>query len=266
MVTTCANGSCDVRCSEWIPPASSSETWEFAIGIDREVWEKLKAEAEPFVDTPNSVLRRRLGLDPAQTSGGSFIQPRLPGHDQGPASASRRKAAGRRASSNGKAPVRKRAHVVRCSRRRRTSYRFSRSWWTWRSTGGEFRRAKSLKRSVNWFATDLRFSITRNSQPAGTAGKSGSSSHACAWSSARARQERLASRRMGNHRRWPTGSRAPGVARDWRDYDRLAAALPGTPSRGDRGRGARCSRSARSTRYEKLDVPRRQRRQLLDRR
>src|SRR4051812_7773980 len=32
------------------------------IRIDNEVLEKLKEHAEPFVDTPNSVLRRLLGL------------------------------------------------------------------------------------------------------------------------------------------------------------------------------------------------------------
>jgi len=34
-----------------------------AIEIDDEVWAALKADAEPFVDTPNDVLRRKLGLD-----------------------------------------------------------------------------------------------------------------------------------------------------------------------------------------------------------
>lgn len=33
-----------------------------SVEIDDEVWEKLKAQAEPFVDTPNTVLRRVLGL------------------------------------------------------------------------------------------------------------------------------------------------------------------------------------------------------------
>ena len=32
------------------------------IRIDNEVLDKLKEHAEPFVDTPNSVLRRLLGL------------------------------------------------------------------------------------------------------------------------------------------------------------------------------------------------------------
>jgi hypothetical protein len=36
-----------------------------SVEIDDEVWEELKAQAEPFVDTPNTVLRRVLGLAPA---------------------------------------------------------------------------------------------------------------------------------------------------------------------------------------------------------
>lgn len=36
-----------------------------SIEIDDEVWERLKAEAEPFVDDENSVLRRLLGMDGA---------------------------------------------------------------------------------------------------------------------------------------------------------------------------------------------------------
>ena len=35
------------------------------VRVDEEVYEQLKAHAEPFVDTPNSVLRRLLGLVPA---------------------------------------------------------------------------------------------------------------------------------------------------------------------------------------------------------
>lgn len=34
-----------------------------SIEIDNDVFELVKAEAEPFVDTPNSVLRRLLGLE-----------------------------------------------------------------------------------------------------------------------------------------------------------------------------------------------------------
>lgn len=36
---------------------------DITISVDQEVWTALKAEAEPFVDTPNSVLRRVLGLE-----------------------------------------------------------------------------------------------------------------------------------------------------------------------------------------------------------
>jgi hypothetical protein len=39
------------------------------IRIDSEVLDKLKEHAEPFVDTPNSVLRRILGLAPGAESG-----------------------------------------------------------------------------------------------------------------------------------------------------------------------------------------------------
>lgn len=41
---------------------------DFEIQVDAEVFERLKADAEPFVDTPNSVLRRLLGLE---SGGGS---------------------------------------------------------------------------------------------------------------------------------------------------------------------------------------------------
>jgi hypothetical protein len=36
-----------------------------AIGVDDEVYAQLQAEAQPFVDTPNSVLRRKFGLPSA---------------------------------------------------------------------------------------------------------------------------------------------------------------------------------------------------------
>src|SRR4051812_11644725 len=86
--------------------------WEFTIGIDREVWEALKAEAEPFVDTPNSVLRRRFGLDAPQDGGAdaTLVQRALLGDDgTTSAAAPPRRSSGRRSSTNGKAPVRKRA-------------------------------------------------------------------------------------------------------------------------------------------------------------
>jgi 5-methylcytosine-specific restriction protein A len=38
------------------------------IRIDDDVWQWLKAEAEPLVDTPNSVLRRLAGLDRAKAA------------------------------------------------------------------------------------------------------------------------------------------------------------------------------------------------------
>lgn len=41
-----------------------------SIEIDQAVWDRLKREAEPLVDTPNTVLRRLLGIgDQAQASG-----------------------------------------------------------------------------------------------------------------------------------------------------------------------------------------------------
>lgn len=45
------------------------------IEVDEEVYEELKRDAEPFEDTPNSVLRRRLGLTQAT--------PALVDHDGG---------------------------------------------------------------------------------------------------------------------------------------------------------------------------------------
>lgn len=46
------------------------------IRIDQEVYEALKKQAEPFVDTPNAVLRRLVGLEAAST--GEGIQPAVP--------------------------------------------------------------------------------------------------------------------------------------------------------------------------------------------
>lgn len=42
------------------------------IRIDHEVYEALKSEAEPFIDTPNSVLRRLLGLSGTADRGGGL--------------------------------------------------------------------------------------------------------------------------------------------------------------------------------------------------
>jgi len=39
------------------------------IRIDREVWTELQKRAEPLVDTPNSVLRRILGIEKGESDG-----------------------------------------------------------------------------------------------------------------------------------------------------------------------------------------------------
>jgi hypothetical protein len=41
------------------------------IEVDDQVFDQIKAHAEPFVDTPNSVLRRLLGIDGAAPAGSS---------------------------------------------------------------------------------------------------------------------------------------------------------------------------------------------------
>lgn len=59
------------------------------IEIDQEVLEALGAKAKPFVDTPNSVLRRLLGLDvqsngqPSETRGTRASSSRSPNHSGG---------------------------------------------------------------------------------------------------------------------------------------------------------------------------------------
>lgn len=40
-----------------------------SVEVDQEVWECLQARAEPLVDTPNSVLRKVLGLSPDGANG-----------------------------------------------------------------------------------------------------------------------------------------------------------------------------------------------------
>lgn len=50
------------------------------VEVDDEVMSALKAEAEPFVDTPNSVLRRKFGL---QDGGGSPAEARGLSNSQG---------------------------------------------------------------------------------------------------------------------------------------------------------------------------------------
>jgi hypothetical protein len=56
----------------------NNETLPRRIDVDEEVYGALRANAEPFIDTPNSVLRRLLGLDAASTStaGASQAPPR----------------------------------------------------------------------------------------------------------------------------------------------------------------------------------------------
>jgi hypothetical protein len=50
------------------------------VDLDADVFEYLKSKAEPFVDTPSTVLRRLLGLaEPSQASeGAKAFEPRLP--------------------------------------------------------------------------------------------------------------------------------------------------------------------------------------------
>jgi len=48
------------------------------IRIDNQVWEYLKRKAEPFEDTPNSVLRRLFGLDRAQLRRNRRVPGRTP--------------------------------------------------------------------------------------------------------------------------------------------------------------------------------------------
>lgn len=45
-----------------------------SIEVDDEVWEALKSEAEAFVDTPNTVLRRLLRIDRAASSSAAAVE------------------------------------------------------------------------------------------------------------------------------------------------------------------------------------------------
>lgn len=54
----------------------SNEDLPRRIDVDEEVYGALGANAEPFVDTPNSVLRRMLGLDGAPTVAAAETRPR----------------------------------------------------------------------------------------------------------------------------------------------------------------------------------------------
>jgi len=57
------------------------------IEIDHEVFAAIRDNAEPFTDTPNSVLRRLLGLDPgAATKAEGSPRPRKPGGRASPGS------------------------------------------------------------------------------------------------------------------------------------------------------------------------------------
>ena len=47
------------------------------IRVDDQVWKKLQKMAEPFVDNPNSVLRRLLALDNATNSGANDYQEKI---------------------------------------------------------------------------------------------------------------------------------------------------------------------------------------------
>ena len=79
-----------------------------SIDIDDEVYDRLKHTAEPFVDTPNSVLRRVLGLDPNPNgaSGSSAIAKattaRAPAKLQGAATTGARKRSRTRRKSHKK--------------------------------------------------------------------------------------------------------------------------------------------------------------------
>lgn len=52
------------------------------IELDQEIFDLLKSKAEPFVDTPNSVLRRLLGLRPSNASA-NHLSPSQPGSVSG---------------------------------------------------------------------------------------------------------------------------------------------------------------------------------------
>jgi hypothetical protein len=84
----------------------NEDTPPLTIEIDADVWEALKADAEPFVDSPNDVLRRKFGLD--ETPAGDEPDASKPTSARSSARHSRRRAS-RRASSNGRPAGRKRA-------------------------------------------------------------------------------------------------------------------------------------------------------------
>lgn len=69
------------------------------IQIDAEVWELLKERAEPFVDTPNSVIRRLLGL--GVSTNGAVVDASGVVSEAVGRETTRRRAKGRRPSKKG---------------------------------------------------------------------------------------------------------------------------------------------------------------------
>lgn len=67
-------------------PAINPHNHETLIGVDAEVLEAIAKHAQPFVDDPNAVLRRELGLDSDASQNGTAAQ------EPSPASRSRRAA------------------------------------------------------------------------------------------------------------------------------------------------------------------------------
>jgi hypothetical protein len=75
-----------------------------SIDIDDEVFDVLKHNAEPFVDTPNTVLRRMLGIhqNGTQPVGGAFSRPQPPLTAEQPTSNRKRSSKSKQAASSGK--------------------------------------------------------------------------------------------------------------------------------------------------------------------
>lgn len=76
------------------------------IEVDHDVWEAMKAEAEPLVDTPNTVLRRKFGLGAEERTASASRSWKDPGP---PPPAPKHRRRGRYPSSNGKPATRRRA-------------------------------------------------------------------------------------------------------------------------------------------------------------
>src|SRR4051794_6431478 len=78
-----------------------------SIEIDGEVWEAMKSQAEPFVDTPNDVLRRLLGLGDSPDSSARSDNGHRDWSEPGTAPRTRTQSRTRRgASRKGKTPNR----------------------------------------------------------------------------------------------------------------------------------------------------------------